>query len=178
MFLPAALLKPMKQGVLIENLLKALGLVLLSALLGLSVNSVRRDSLPLVQDWDKARAAAIEQKAAGALTIISPEEAGELFGKNGVLFLDARSRDFFEFERIPKAGSLPLEEADSLLPELLKEIPGGTRIITYCDGETCPSALELAGKIRAAGHGNVAVFLGGISDWVSRGMPTESGEGG
>ena len=90
----------------------------------------------------------------------------------------ARHSDFWSLERIPGAKNIPMDEADQVLSSFLQNVPSGTRIITYCDGAGCHDAQDLGVKIIEAGHKDVAVFLGGIMEWLDQGLPVESDDQG
>lgn len=147
-----------------------------AVLLGLLVNRCRPDPLPLVQDWKKTLALRMERQFPGEIAIIDLPRMSQLYKDKDVLVLDARPQDFFLLERIPGARSLPLEEADRLLPDLLKNLSPGTHIITYCEDSTCEAGLGLGKKLVQAGHLDVAVFLGGMAKWQTENMPVAGGE--
>ncbi|MEW5724746.1 MAG: rhodanese-like domain-containing protein [Thermodesulfobacteriota bacterium] len=160
---------------LVKQALVALALVLAASATALAVNALRPDPLPLVQDWDETMARRSEKQLPGGTAALDLKRMTELYRSESVVVLDARPGDFFQFEHIPGARNLPLEDADRLIPELLQDLPPGVRLITYCDGVSCPKARELGLKLVEAGHKDVAVFVGGIEEWTLADLPVASG---
>lgn len=149
--------------------------VLVASLIALGVNAVRPDPLPLKYDWTKANL----QANSADVAVWDLERFKADYRKPGVVVLDARPVDFFNMSHIPGARSLPVEEADALLPSVLSGIPDNAVIVTYCDGPSCPAAHNLAKKIIQSGRQNVNLFLGGMEIWSQAGLPETAGpEGG
>ncbi len=153
----------------------ALGLVGLALIVGLGVNFVRPEGLPLVQDWSETLARRAEERLPEGVAVLPPDRMAGLAGRADVVLLDARPRVFYELEHIPGAYSLPVEEAEGRIRDLLGRLGSGVRIVTYCGDPTCPAGRELAAKIRASGHPDVAVFLAGIEAWRAAGRPLAAG---
>lgn len=151
----------------------AVAVVIGASCVGLTVNYFRAAPLPLVQDWKKTIEEKERKQSSGKLEILDLETMTSIYDKENVVVFDARPEEFYMFERIPGARSLPLDNAETLIPGILKEIKEDVLIITYCDGVTCPSARKLGLEILKAGHGNVSVFLGGLEEWTNNGMPTD-----
>jgi rhodanese-related sulfurtransferase len=123
----------------------------------------------------------LEERAreqAGGVEIIDYLRMVEEYRVEGTVVVDARSEDFYLFEHIPGARSLPLEKADDMISDFLAGIPEGTRLIVYCDGPSCPAARELGAKLTEAGHKDVAVYIGGMEEWSMEGGPVTEGEQG
>lgn len=159
------------------RLVQSFLIVLVSGIAALCVNALRPNSLPLFSDWD----AIVEERAQAQkpteILIIPIEVMEQEYQKENVLVVDARAYDFFQMEHVPGARSLPLEEADAKLAELLAKVDPETKIITYCSGFSCAAAMDLAKKIVGHGRKKVAVFLGGMEEWQSLGLPVESDDG-
>ena len=152
--------------------------VLAASLIALGVNAVRPDPLPLKYDWTKT-VASNEPANGENIAVWDLERFKADYQKPGVVVLDARPVDFFNMSHIPGARSLPVEEADALIPSVLSGIPANAVIVTYCDGPSCPAAHNLAQKIMQSGRSNVIVFAGGMEFWSQAGLPETAGpEGG
>ncbi len=154
-----------------------LGIVLLSLCIGLVFNQFRAQPLPLVQDWPKT----IEERTrtellARGVKEISFEAMAEAVRLKKVLILDARPKDFFLFEHIPEARSLPVEESGKYISQARKDYCQLVPIIIYCVGGACPDSSTLAKKIRLAGWLDVGVYTGGITEWQEKGMPVKQEE--
>lgn len=166
----------MKGAFILRQAVTAAALVAAAAGLGLGANALRSEPLPLVQDWEATLARRAEERLPGGVVSLDRAQMARLYRRGDVLVLDARPHDFFLMEHIPGAKSCPVEKADQVLPGLLKGLPESTRIITYCDGGACEASLKLAQKILQAGRGNVAVYTGGMLEWLEAGLPVSRGE--
>ncbi len=140
-------------------------LVGLALVLAFAVNGLRPDGLPLVH----ARESAIEPTPAGAE--ISIQDAALLYASGRGLFLDARSVSSFTRGHIQKALSLPVQSFTTRAPALSKELKTAATLITYCSGEHCPLAQELAELLIEEGYRNVRVLKNGWSQWQQENLP-------
>jgi rhodanese-related sulfurtransferase len=152
--------------------LQVAALVMLSAAVALAVNALRADRLPLVGDFS---AAARMTTATGERMDIPLEEAEMLFSSHAAVFIDARSLDDYVKGRIQGARSLPWQEVDSNFISATQDLDLETRIVTYCDGETCELSHDLALFLRDAGFTNSRVLVNGWTVWQQAGLPVESG---
>ena len=148
--------------------LQACAILLVAAALGILTNHIRRDGLPLVDDW------AIEAQLTpepGESLVLSLEEARESFSSGAAIFLDARSPELYEQGHIQGAQSLPWEGVDEYFDEVMASIPLNALIIAYCDGETCSLSKDLAIELFYRGYENVRVLVNGWSLWKDHGFP-------
>ncbi|HON39421.1 MAG: rhodanese-like domain-containing protein [Pseudomonadota bacterium] len=155
-----------------EALLQAVLILVLSACLGIGVNALRSDRIPLVQDWSLETQMTDDL---GNRTDIGLKEAVRLFHEGSAVFLDARPKDEYERGHIRGARSLPFEQADAHVVEALIDTDPGTPIITYCDGPYCTLSHDLAHLLREFGFSDVRVLVNGWSLWKEHGLPVEQG---
>jgi rhodanese-related sulfurtransferase len=161
------------QGVWPSVVFQGAVVLTLAVLIGLTVNQVRRDGIPLVGDWSpKGR---ISGNGSGDGALISIEEARVLFETNEALFLDARSPRAYRSGHIQGALSLPWEEFEARFEEIMEGIPADYPIVTYCDGESCGLSKDLASALSARGYVNVRVLPDGWSAWKQAKLPVEGG---
>ena len=109
-------------------------LSLIAIVLGLLVNQVRSDSIPLLGDWSPE--ARITLKF-GKNILIPFEEAKDKFLTGAAVFFDARTPELYQKGHIQGARSLPIAEFDQLADKVFMEFPEDTLFVTYCDGEDC-----------------------------------------
>jgi len=64
---------------------------------------------------------------------------------------------------------------DSKFIGATQELDLETRIVTYCDGETCELSHDLALFLRDAGFLNTRVLVNGWKLWQQSGLPVTSG---
>jgi hypothetical protein len=88
----------LKKG-LSQNLL----ILLVAALIGFSVNWLRSDGISIVGDWSSEGRVTDDT---GVSLVIPLSEAKMLYEKNRALFLDARSKEFFDTGHIKGAKKL------------------------------------------------------------------------
>jgi rhodanese-related sulfurtransferase len=146
-------------------------LLLFAALIGLCVNALRPDRLPLVADWSME--AQVSSGPCRDSLLITLEEAEILYFDQQAIFLDARSEEAFDSGHIAGAKNLPWEEFERFYPEVMSDIPHNWVIITYCDGETCSLSKELAFALLAQGYDQVRVLLDGWRQWQESSLPIE-----
>jgi rhodanese-related sulfurtransferase/uncharacterized membrane protein YphA (DoxX/SURF4 family) len=148
-------------------------LALSAALLGLLINQVRSDAIPLRGDWSPE--ARISLKF-GKNILIPFEEAKDKFFAGGALFIDARSPELYREGHIQGALNLPHADFDQLADKVVMNFPEDTLIVTYCDGEDCTLSAELALKLKEIGFENVRVLYDGWNVWRRHQLPTRTGE--
>jgi len=85
--------------------------------------------------------------------------------------LDVREMGDFTRERIKGAVSLPLDSLDDA-KKLFK--PSDT-IVVYCDSYVCSASTSAAKTLAGMGFTNVRDYKGGMREWKTNGLPTESG---
>ena len=148
-------------------------LSLIAIVLGLIVNQLRSDSMPLLGDWSPE--ARITTKF-GRNILIPFDEAKDKFFSGGALFLDARTPELYEKGHIQGARSLPIGEFDQLADKVFMDFPEATLFVTYCDGGNCVLSAELALRLKEIGYENVRVLHNGWSLWKSHQLPFMGGD--
>lgn len=104
---------------------------------------------------------------------ISIEEAARLYEEKSVIFVDARHADDFEAGHIKGAVNLYAMDQDIWLSGFLYATDPTFTIVTYCDGESCHLATELAELLYLNGFNNIFYLNNGWSQWLEGGFPTE-----
>ena len=143
-------------------------LSLIAIVIGLIVNQLRSDSIPLLGDWSPG--ARITLKF-GKNILIPFEEAKDKFLTGSAVFLDARTPELYQEGHIQGARNVPIAEFDKLADKVFMEFPEDTLFVTYCDGEDCALSAELALKLKEIGYENVRVLHNGWSVWKSHQLP-------
>jgi rhodanese-related sulfurtransferase len=140
-------------------------LVAVSVALALVVNTLSPKGIGLVGQWDIAKgviSASPAGDAAGRLEEIdSVARAKDLFDKEDVLFVDARSQNDYENGHIPGAVSLPVGQFEERIESFLNRYPLAQPIVTYCSGRTCEDSHDLAQFLSDLGFTNVRIFIDG-----------------
>jgi len=147
-------------------------IVLMAGLVGICVNYLRPDAIPVVGDWpvETSMAATTEDNL-----IISLPEAAKLFSARAAVFIDARDEQNYENGHIRGALSLPWYNVSKRFPGIAGDIPSGTMIIIYCDGEGCHLSHDLAVFLLDKGFENVRDLANGWTVWQNANLPVEKG---
>ncbi len=175
----------------LRNATGAIGLVVVSVLLGLAWNLINPNAIPLRLAETAAPPAAAESAEARAARIpfsmaaklpaddqISIAEAVQLFESSPVFFVDARDRDAYDAVRIPGARWIHEKRFAELAPPLIeqfrivapeddKDYANGYPVVTYCDNHTCDMASIVMTKLRECGVANVRCMVMGLDEWIA-----------
>lgn len=139
--------------------------------IGILVNAVRPDRIPLVGDWST------RGRLSSVMTVEDPvvslEEASALYAAQGALFIDARPEEAYREGHIAGALSLPWEEFENRFDGAMAEAPPDSLIIVYCDGEECSLSLDLAAALVGKGYAHVRVLENGWTLWRGAKLPVE-----
>ncbi len=97
---------------------------------------------------------------------LSFDDLFSLFSANpNAVLIDSRGPKAYGAGHFPKAVNIPGWELDLHLSQL----PGKqTTLAIYCDGSGCSMSYYLADKLKAMGYQRVAVYDGGVRDWVKK----------
>ena len=105
---------------------------------------------------------------------ISLERARQLFDDAAALFADARHPVDYAAGHISGARNLFVDDQEQWLPDLLATTDSARVIVTYCDGERCHLAPELAELLYFNGFEKVYYLKNGWTRWREAGLPIAS----
>lgn len=106
------------------------------------------------------------------LKTISPGGLHELMRKQPVTVVDVNSRQSWLKARVPGAVNLdPANYNGGDLP-----VDKATSLVFYCSNPLCRKAPKAARRAEKMGYGNVKVMSAGITGWLDKKLPTDSGE--
>ncbi|MGR6316418.1 rhodanese-like domain-containing protein [Micromonospora soli] len=106
-------------------------------------------------------------------TLITRDELRAAIDAGTVTVVDALGGEYYVQQHLP--GAIPLLEAEvaeraaALLPDRT------AAIVTYCSNPSCPNSGRVADRLTALGYTNVRKYAAGIEDWVTAGLPIETG---
>jgi rhodanese-related sulfurtransferase len=149
---------------------QAIILAAVSVIIGLGLNAVRSDSIPLLAK-QLEETTTLEEPAAGPILVaVNLAQAKQLYD-DGVIFIDARSEEYYDEGHIAGAwkGGFLLELAYNLEEKQGKDGP----IVVYCSDDGCGDSEDMAYDLQAQGFTRIYVFKGGWQEWVQAGYPTE-----
>ncbi|MBN1533234.1 MAG: rhodanese-like domain-containing protein [Spirochaetes bacterium] len=148
-------------------------IVIISAVLGLSANTVNPRGYSLVKK------SAERQKS---LVRISALEAKIKYDASSALFLDARGRDEYESSRIAGAVSVPASPESLSLQRISEEhgaLRGNRELVIYCGGSACGDSDTLASRIAGLGYSrHIYILQEGFPSWEGAGYPVRGSGGG
>jgi len=153
-----------------EVIRQAFFILFLSVVIGLVVNMIHPDSIPVIADWSTENRLTSDS---GETLIIPLSLAKKLFEKNEAVFMDARDKNQFELGHIKGAKNLPWHAVDDYFMNIAQDLPNDTVIITYCDGESCDLSHDLALFLKKMGFNHVNVLVNGWSVWQEMNLPVE-----
>ena len=104
---------------------------------------------------------------------ITREELWKALNDGDVVVLEALPQSYFEDGHLPRARNLPLDQLETLAPELAPS--KNTAVVTYCSNMQCNNSTIAAERLRELGYTNVRKFPGGKQEWVDAGLPLEQG---
>ncbi len=151
---------------------QAFAVLVISAVVGLCINALRSDGVPLIGDWTTASKLTL---STGENIEISVQDARRLCLEGKAVILDARSPEEYQAGHIEGAFNLPWLSFDEYFQKISERLPEDKTVITYCDGETCNLSKDLAKMLIDMGFKNVKVLVNGWSVWVQNSFPTETG---
>lgn len=151
---------------------EAVILSIVAVALAVAVYVVRPDKIgpaPGTVDGADGQPSSVEQ----GFGEIGLEDALRHLGEKGVIFADARHPADYEAGHIQGAVNLYASEPDAWLSDFLAGVDPKDLIITYCDGEECHLATQLAELLALNGFENVTYLKNGWTRWREGGYPIE-----
>lgn len=106
---------------------------------------------------------------------ITQDEARQLLGQPGIVFVDCRSTLQYQTGHIASALSIPSDQP--AIPRAVERVlAAAASIVVYCDAHSgCESSHRLAARLAELGYPDVKILQDGMPGWLERGYPAESG---
>lgn len=178
-------MSPMTLQIRWKDGLGLFALAVAALLIGLVVNAVRPQPLPLRYESPAARLEQTIHRLGGgatapiALPEISLPAVRSALDQGKALLLDARAPLFYEHSHLP--GALPLsrlqfaQDYSTLKQRLTQARRRDQLLIVYCSGEDCNDSVMVAATLTRLGHPQVHLFRGGYAAWKNAGLSLEPG---
>jgi rhodanese-related sulfurtransferase len=123
-----------------------------------------------------------ERLRSKGLIVIATKEAEQLFRdpqyeQELIVFVDARNDRHYQEGHIPGAYQFDHYYPEKYLPMVLPACMNATKVVVYCTGGKCEDSEFAAATLVEAGipASNIAVYVGGITDWLAEKGPIETG---
>jgi rhodanese-related sulfurtransferase len=150
--------------------MKAVGIVIASSLLGIGVNFVSPNGIP----WIYAPKTKIVVDDV-EIPIVSGAKAREYLRDGNTIFLDTREAEEYVDGHIKGALSFPDPEKEDYYTRLEARLPRKARIVLYCSGPECHMAENVAVFLAKMGYTGLMVMSAGMEGWESAGYPVATG---
>ncbi len=157
-----------------------IGIVLVSAIIGISAQAVLPNGIHLKTDLTMIDSESgetavpsiiLDPNGNGAETgSVTLYQAYITFLEGRALFLDARDQEDYHQGHILGAISLPAHAFMDSLP-MLDALSPDQIIITYCDGVDCNASIDLAADLQTMGFTRIFFFFGGWQEWQAAAYP-------
>jgi rhodanese-related sulfurtransferase len=151
---------------------EAIVLILAAVGIALVMHAVRPDKIRLFPAAVKQGGPQQSPSKAG-ISEISLQAALHLFKNKAAIFVDARHPVDFHAGHIKGAVNLYAADQDAWLPKFLAAHSPDALIVTYCDGEHCHLAKQLAELLYFNGFNHVRYLKNGWTRWHDAGFPVE-----
>lgn len=110
----------------------------------------------------------IQQHRPSFLPKLSVPELEKSLGDPNVVVVDARYPQDYQTGHLPGAINVPVFTTQAERRKLLAGVPKGSRVIVYCQSESCQFDETLGAALYAEGIENVALFPGGYRQWEKK----------
>src|ERR1017187_193461 len=99
------------------------------------------------------------------------------FKQGSIAFIDARDEQHYREGHIPGACEFDPYHPEKYLATVLPVCQAAEQIVLYCNGGDCDDSESAAITLRDVGIANrkLFVYLGGITEWTTNGLPVEIG---
>jgi rhodanese-related sulfurtransferase len=158
---------------MIRQAVREAAILLIAAMgIALAVYAVRPDKIanqPIPAGGDVA----LQSTAMSGYAEIPMDVALRLYHENQAIFADARPAADYEAGHVKGALHLNPADQDAWLSDLIAATDSRATIVTYCDGEDCHLATELAELLYLNGFENVYYLKNGWTRWRENGLPVE-----
>jgi len=163
----------------IKDLAGGLVVILVAGVIGILVNTVRGDSVPLLQKiksvstaqhGDPADPSSVPEESITAERVKDIIDIGEAF------IIDARPATDYDAGHIPTAINVPYDRLPDYIDELTSLIDVDAEVVCYCTGPNCDFSDQVATELKFLGYTRVVVFTGGWEHWQAAGYEVEQTE--
>jgi rhodanese-related sulfurtransferase len=160
----------------IRDLAGGFVIIVAAGLIGILVNTVRGDAVPLIQNVTPVSTARHNNGADGPAAVagqaegsVNLERVRELYNAGHAFILDARPASDYDKGHIPGAINVPYDRLAEHLGDVMALIPPDAVVVCYCTGPACDFSDQVATELRILGYTRVFVFTGGWEYWTEAG---------
>ena len=157
-------------------------IILFSVVVGIAYNYLSGNNLPLwrstpVKNFfsfnEEPKYSDLVSRVIKDTVFIDLQTAKVIHDSGWAVFVDARPQDDLRYGFIKGAVSIPYNDVENRLTELL-HVPVDTPVVVYCDGAECNASIKLTSVLESMGYRYVFVFFGGWNEWQNSGLPVDT----
>ena len=106
-------------------------------------------------------------------TVIDRDGVAEVIDTGSAVVVEALPAFALRGRAPPGALHLPHDSDDATIAEVLPV--RATAVVVYCSNLACPNSGMLSRRLAQLGYTDVRTYEAGKEDWITAGLPTESG---
>jgi rhodanese-related sulfurtransferase len=93
--------------------------------------------------------------------------------RGSAVVVEALPAPYYEDAHLPGALNLPHDSDDATIAEVLPA--RAAPVVVYCSNLACQNSTILSRRLTQLGYTDVREYEGGKEDWITAGLPVESG---
>jgi rhodanese-related sulfurtransferase len=159
------------------------GIILLSALIGVSLNRAfvagpQQSTFTYSKDSGKfQRVEASEGQTTEVPEEVRLQDVREIVASKSMVPVDGRSEVDYENGHLPGAFSLSAANFDKRFSQFSAEHPKEGAYLIYCGSGQCGLSRQLASLLQKKGYHKLKLYSAGYNDWFLSSNPIEKGKG-
>ena len=106
-------------------------------------------------------------------TVIDREAVVDVVDTGSAVIVEALPAPYYEDAHLPGALNLPHDSDDATIAAVLPV--HAAPVVVYCSNLACPNSGILSRRLAQLGYADVRTYEAGKEDWITAGLPTESG---
>jgi rhodanese-related sulfurtransferase len=157
------------------------GIVLLSALIGVSLNRAfvagpQQSTFTYSKDSGKFQRVEASQTTE-VLEEVRLQDVKQIVASKSMVPVDGRSEADYENGHLPGAYSLSVANFDKRFSQFSAEHPKEGTYVIYCGSGQCGLSRQLASLLQKKGYHHLKLYSAGYNDWFLSSNPIEKGKG-
>jgi rhodanese-related sulfurtransferase len=106
-------------------------------------------------------------------TTIDRDEVRALVDGGNAIIVEALPASYFDDAHLPGARNFPHDSDDATIAAVLPD--RDATVVVYCSNVACQNSTILSRRLAQLGYADVRKYEAGKEDWISAGLPVESG---
>ncbi len=152
---------------MIRTIQQTFTILALSVVMGMAINALSRDPLPLIRPPDERE---------GKWPVLTADEVMQRIEEGSALAIDARDAKYFEEGHIPGAINLPASTFGETFAETGDTLPRDFPLIVYCQGGPCDESFDVLEHLEVLEFQSLHIYKGGWLEWEEKKLPVETSE--